>query len=129
MTSGDPKRRLSALCVRWGRAAKNGTTARPKVADKSVAPPPAEYRPYLMADVMRASAKRLFTVVSTFAGGGGSSTGYRLAGGHVAFVNEFVGAAIETYRLNYPDTPVVPKDVGDSTGAGKPSSGSLLSTA
>lgn len=93
------------------RAPKNGTTARPKVADEFVAPPPAEYRPYLMADVMRASAKRLFTVVSTFAGGGGSSTGYRLAGGHVAFVNEFVGAAIETYRMNYPDTPVVPKDI------------------
>jgi DNA (cytosine-5)-methyltransferase 1 len=109
--SGDPKRRLSTLCVRWGRAAKNGTVARPNVADEFVALPPAEYRPYLMADVMRASAKRLFTVVSTFAGGGGSSTGYRLAGGWVAFVNEFVGAAIETYRLNYPDTPVVSKDI------------------
>ena len=64
-----------------------------------------------MSDVMRASSKRLFTVVSTFAGAGGSSTGYRLAGGHVVFANEFVDAAVETYRLNYPDTPVVAKDI------------------
>ncbi len=60
---------------------------------------------------MRASRKRLFTVVSTFAGAGGSSTGYRLAGGQVIFANEFVDAAVETYRLNYPDTPVISKDI------------------
>ena len=109
--SGDPKRRLSALCLRWGRAAKNGISARPSVTDQFAAPPSPAYKPYRMSDVMRASSKRLFTVVSTFAGAGGSSTGYRLAGGHVAFANEFVAAAVETYRLNYPDTPVVAKDI------------------
>ena len=71
----------------------------------------AGYMPYLMADVMRASSARRFTVVSTFAGAGGSSTGYRLAGGHVVFANEFVDAAVETYRLNYPETPVLTKDI------------------
>ena len=109
--SGDPKRRLSALCLRWGRAAKNGISARPSIADEGGLLPLPAYKPYRMSDVMRASSKRLFTVVSTFAGAGGSSTGYRLAGGRVIFANEFVDAAVETYRLNYPDTPVVAKDI------------------
>jgi DNA (cytosine-5)-methyltransferase 1 len=37
-----------------------------------------------MVDVRSASAVAKFTAVSTFAGGGGSSTGIRLAGGKVA---------------------------------------------
>jgi DNA (cytosine-5)-methyltransferase 1 len=40
-----------------------------------------KYQPYTVQDVRNSSARELFTVVSTFAGGGGSSTGYRLAGG------------------------------------------------
>ena len=35
---------------------------------------PTGYEPYLLKDVRQASAKKLFNVVSTFAGGGGSST-------------------------------------------------------
>ena len=37
------------------------------------------YKPYYMKDVLDNSNKELFNVISTFAGGGGSSTGYRLA--------------------------------------------------
>ena len=48
------------------------------------------YKPYIMNDVLEASSKKLFTVISTFAGGGGSSTGYRLSGGNILCVNEFV---------------------------------------
>ena len=45
---------------------------------------------YFKSDVTLESSKKLFTVISTFAGGGGSSTGYRLAGGNVLAINEFV---------------------------------------
>ena len=48
------------------------------------------YNPYTMQDVHDASAQEKFKVISTFAGGGGSSTGYRLAGGKVLCINEFV---------------------------------------
>ena len=69
------------------------------------------YKPYYMKDVIDNSNKELFNVISTFAGGGGSSTGYRLAGGKILCVNEFVEAAIETYKSNYPNTPVLPQDI------------------
>ena len=54
--SGDPKRRLSALCLRWGRAAKKGISARPSIADEGGLLPLVAYKPYRMSDVMRASA-------------------------------------------------------------------------
>lgn len=41
-----------------------------------------------------------FKVVSTFAGAGGSSTGYRMAGYKIALANEFVPIAQESYRAN-----------------------------
>jgi len=74
------------------------------------------YHPYNMNDVLDASSKELFTVISTFAGGGGSSTGYRLAGAKILAVNEFVESAQETYKSNYPDTPVLPDDIKKLTG-------------
>jgi len=70
-----------------------------------------KYKPYNLKDVVEASKQEKFTVVSTFAGGGGSSTGYRLAGGKILCVNEFVEQAINTYKENYPDTPVLPDDI------------------
>jgi len=74
------------------------------------------YKPYIMNDVQEASAKKLFTVISTFAGGGGSSTGYRLAGANILAVNEFVESAIDTYKENYPNTPVLPDDIKTLSG-------------
>ena len=65
------------------------------------------YKPYTLQDVRDASAQNKFKVISTFAGGGGSSTGYRLAGGKILCMNEFVEEAQNTYREIYPDTPVV----------------------
>ena len=41
------------------------------------------YKPYTLQDVVNASNQNKFNVISTFAGGGGSSTGYRLAGGKI----------------------------------------------
>ena len=70
-----------------------------------------KYKPYTVKDVKKASAQNKFTVVSCFAGGGGSSTGYRLAGGKILLINEFVEEAIASYKKNYPDTPVLVDDI------------------
>lgn len=57
-----------------------------------------------------------FTVVSTFSGCGGSSLGYHLAGGKVLLAVEQNANAVETYRLNFPDTPIYHGDIYNLTG-------------
>mgnify|MGYP001171679008 FL=1 len=74
------------------------------------------YYPYNLQDVYDASAHNKFKVISTFAGGGGSSTGYRLAGGKVLVINEFVEEAQKTYAENYPDTVILPGDIKELSG-------------
>ena len=74
------------------------------------------YQPYKLKDVREASSQNKFNVISTFAGGGGSSTGYRLAGGKILCVNEFVEEAQNTYRENYPDTIILPGDIKELSG-------------
>jgi len=55
-----------------------------------------------------------FKVCSTFAGCGGSSLGYRMAGFRVLWANEFVAAAREVYECNArPGTIVDGRDVRD----------------
>lgn len=75
-----------------------------------------KYIPYTLQDVRDRSSEELFTVVSTFAGMGGSSLGYRLAGGKVLVINEFVDAAINTYLANFPDTKVLRGDIKQFSG-------------
>ena len=75
-----------------------------------------EYSPYNLKDVYDASGQEKFKVISTFAGGGGSSTGYRLAGGKVLCINEFVEEARKTYAENYPETLILPDDIKELTG-------------
>jgi len=70
-----------------------------------------KYEKYYLKDVLAGEKKELFTVVSTFAGGGGSSTGYRLAGAKILAVNEFVEEARKTYLENYPNTIIIPDDI------------------
>lgn len=72
--------------------------------------------PYVLQDVYDSESRELFNVISTFAGGGGSSTGYRLAGGKILAVNEFVEEARNTYSANYPSTPILPGDIKELTG-------------
>ena len=74
------------------------------------------YTPYTLQDVYDAASQKKFNVISTFAGGGGSSTGYRLAGGDILAINEFVEEARNTYRDNYPTTPIVPDDIKELSG-------------
>jgi DNA (cytosine-5)-methyltransferase 1 len=54
---------------------------------------------------------------STFAGGGGTSTGLRMAGFKVLWANECDPHAVETYRANHPDTELDPRDVREVTAA------------
>jgi len=64
-----------------------------------------------MAELRQASQRNRYTVISMFAGGGGSSLGHLAAGGKVVLANEFVSEAAETYRRNFPDTFVDTKDI------------------
>jgi len=75
-----------------------------------------KYKRYTLQDTLDSENKALFNVISTFAGGGGSSTGYRLAGGKILAINEFVEEAQNTYRENYPNTIIVPGDIKKLTG-------------
>lgn len=50
-------------------------------------------------------------VVSTFAGCGGSSTGYKMAGAEVVAAVEWDDHAVECYRLNHPTTKVFHGDI------------------
>lgn len=68
-------------------------------SDLPLGPTKPPYRVPLMSEV-RAMRWNGLTVVSTFAGAGGSSTGYRMAGYRVALANEFVPIAQESYRAN-----------------------------
>ena len=71
------------------------------------------YMRYTLDDVKKSSDRKLFNVVSLFAGGGGSSTGYKLAGGEVLLINEFQEIATKTYLANYPNTKVMIDDIRD----------------
>lgn len=63
---------------------------------------PADKQPYRVPSMeeIRALPWNGFSVASTFSGGGGSSTGYRMAGFKVLYANEFVEAARATYAAN-----------------------------
>ena len=75
-----------------------------------------KYKPYYMMDVEIGSSKNLFKVISTFSGGGGSSLGYKLAGGKVLAANEFVEEAANTYLANSPHTKMLTDDIKEISG-------------
>lgn len=58
-----------------------------------------------------------FTVVSTFCGAGGSSTGYSMANGRVLLAIEWEQNAVDTYRLNHPETILLHRDIATVSGA------------
>ncbi len=51
------------------------------------------------------------TVISTFAGCGGSSLGYSMAGFRELLAVEWDNNAVETFKLNFPDIPVYHGDI------------------
>ena len=59
-----------------------------------------------------------FNCISTFSGGGGSSTGYRMAGYKVLYANEFIPAAQDTYKANMAEyTFLDTRDIRNVSGA------------
>jgi DNA (cytosine-5)-methyltransferase 1 len=74
------------------------------------------YYRYTLDDLKESSDRKLFSYISFFAGGGGSSAGYKLAGGDCRFVNEFQQVAVDTYLANWPDTPHICGDIKNVTG-------------
>ena len=75
------------------------------------------YYRYTLDELKESSDRKRFTYISFFAGGGGSSCGYKLAGGDARFVNEFQQVAVDTYLANWPGTPHICGDIKDVTGA------------
>ena len=74
------------------------------------------YRVPTLAEV-KALPDNGLRVASLFAGGGGSSLGYRMAGFRVLYANEFVDAAADTYQANADPTTVVDRrDIRTITG-------------
>ena len=75
-----------------------------------------KYFRYTLDDLEKSANRKLFTYISFFAGGGGSSAGYKLAGGDCKFVNEFQQVAVDTYLANWPGTPNICDDIKNVTG-------------
>lgn len=116
---------VSPLCQRWAREVEADPAkytaeldALPSQSRAHVRASRVEaYQPYMTADVLRESRANKFKVVSTFAGGAGSSTGYCLAGGNVVLANDFVPEAARTYRANFPDCIIDPRDIREISGS------------
>lgn len=53
------------------------------------------------------------TAISLFCGAGGCSLGFKQAGYNILMATDFDKAAIETYKLNFPETDTILKDVND----------------
>src|SRR3972149_6110372 len=56
------------------------------------------------------------TVISTFAGCGGSSLGYKWAGFKELLAIEWENNAVETSKLNFPEVPIWQRDICSVTG-------------
>lgn len=86
-----------------------------KTVMPNVGKPP--YRVPSMAEIAAIPPNGL-TVATFFAGAGGSSLGYRMAGFRVLYANEFVPIAQDSYRANAdPSTVVDGRDVREVTAA------------
>jgi len=73
-----------------------------------------DYLPFLEAcwqEHLQPRADNAPTVISTFAGAGGSSLGYSMAGFRELLAVEWDNNAVETFRLNFPDVPVYHGDI------------------
>jgi DNA (cytosine-5)-methyltransferase 1 len=95
-------RTFNQLCLRWVRRVRSGSDIeeQPARARAWVRPARSSYEPHTMAAVSSASATNRFSVVSLFAGAGGSCIGYQLAGGYLRVAVEFSPSAARTYRRN-----------------------------
>ena len=73
-----------------------------------------DYLPFLEAcwqEHLQPRADNAPTVISTFAGAGGSSLGYSMAGFRELLAVEWDSNAVETFKLNFADVPVYHGDI------------------
>lgn len=73
-----------------------------------------DYLPFLEAcwrEHLQPRAENAPTVISTFAGAGGSSLGYSMAGFREFLAVEWDDNAVQTFKLNFPDVPVYHGDI------------------
>lgn len=68
-------------------------------------------RDHQRAHLARMGIERLPVAVSTFSGCGGSCLGLEWAGFHVAWANEFIPIACESYSANHPFTQLDSRDI------------------
>lgn len=101
------------LCWAWGRRSIVGSQCSDELPEPnpSIVSYRSPYQPYRQTDVRAKASGKLFTVVSTFAGGGGSSLGYQCAGGEVRAAVEFGPNPVLTYRRNNPNATVVQRNI------------------
>jgi DNA-cytosine methyltransferase len=113
--------RLGSLIKWWSKQPKNKIpkyiNLNPQIKEGNQ-PPIIKFEPYTLKDVKKESDKELFSVVTTFSGGGGSSTGYKLGGGKILLMNEFIPEGVNTYLQNYPNTPYEMVDIRKITRRG-----------
>jgi DNA (cytosine-5)-methyltransferase 1 len=95
------------------RVNKRPRSVNAKVASVNGRPP---YRVPSMAEI-EAIPWNGYTVASTFSGGGGSCLGYRMAGFRVAWANEFLAEARDSYEANHPRSVLDGRDIREVTGA------------
>jgi DNA (cytosine-5)-methyltransferase 1 len=74
------------------------------------------YQPWVLGQVKTNAQKKHFNFVSCFAGAGGSSTGYKMAGGNALLITDFQDVCIKNYLHNYPKTPHICEDIRNITG-------------
>ena len=74
------------------------------------------YFQYTLDDLHKNSARKECDYITFFAGGGGSSCAYKLAGGDVKYMNEFQQIHVDTYLANFPNTVHECKDIKEVTG-------------
>ncbi len=67
------------------------------------------------AQVVDINGKKFFTVISFFAGCGGSSLGYKWAGYKELLAVDFDKNAVDTFKLNFPEVPIWHKNIMNIT--------------
>jgi len=67
-------------------------------------------------NVLNADINGEYTVISLFAGCGGSSLGYKMAGYKELLAIDFNKNAIETFKLNFPEVPIWQRDISKIKG-------------
>lgn len=89
------------------------------ICDKFLCPSEREREPSMPLDFIdkpvNPPGPYKFNVITTFAGCGGSSLGYKWAGGKVLAAVEWDDNAVATYRLNHLGTPVLHRDIATVT--------------